>query len=276
MRSKVETQLQTVASKFVGFKSQLKIDIQRYDEFVISPSWSSNDQVYSAHPAGTVLLVYSDTPGYTYGWIGDNFAIHVNWQFSPNAFDNLATAGLTHEFGHVFGGVDEYNLEVDVNPISGSIYRVDPNYMSDPYSFPVWDTWTIGLINKADGHISSQGSEVVSSLPNSFQVLAKTSTGAAVSGAHVKLYPVNWGSRAVTTTAKLEGNTSTDGSWMLPANPFGANTPGFPWNVQTPNFLVETRKGVAVSFSWLSLVDAGTFYFQHTGQAIMPLPVQVG
>lgn len=278
MRTKVETQLYTIASRFVGFKFQLRLDVNIYTEFTSSPSWTTLQQSQVPHPAGTLLLVYSETEGLSGGWDGELRSIHHDFtEPFGGVFDENATRGLTHEFAHVFGAIDEYAIQVAAaqNPVNGTSYFVAPNYMSDPYYYPNWDAYTVGIVNKSNGAITYHGGEVTSSLPVSSKLIAKTAGGTAVGGASVKMYPVGWFTNSVNPTPFYTGLTAADGSWNLPANPFGAGTPGYPWNTRTPTYLIEVTSGGQTGDTWMSLVDAGKFYFEHPS-SIYNLSVTVG
>ncbi len=278
MRTKVETQLYTIAQSFVGFNFQLRLDVNTYTEFTTSPDWTTFQQSKVAPPPGTVLLVYSETNDLPGGWDADVPSIHHDFtEPYGGVFHQNATRGLTHEFAHVFGAIDEYGVEVDgsKNPINGMSYTVTPNYMSNPYFHPIWDTYTVGIVNKSNGVITHGGYEVVASLPLTSKLEAKTAGGQPVVGASIRMYPVGWYSSTVSPTPTYTGTTTADGTWYLPWNPFGAGTSGHPWNTTTPTFLVEVKTATQTGYAWMSIVDAGTHFFQHAGLNY-PINVTVG
>ena len=97
--------------------------------------------------------------------------------------------------------------------------------------------------------------------PPSLRVKGVTGTGAAVRGATVKLYPVEWFSSSVGATPVLKGRTSTTGVLTLPSNPFrpGATAP---WNIGRPDFLVQVvAPNGARGYGWMPLPSVSNAYF---------------
>ncbi|MBP9826915.1 hypothetical protein KBC99_00355 [Candidatus Saccharibacteria bacterium] len=268
----------SLIAKYGGFNATLALANQQFADinshftgftkpprFAITDMYTfSNDpmtQLYEPHPGTDFLLVYSEIPNQRSGWVGFNNSITANWPAaSGGIFATEATNGFVHEFGHSRGGVDLYQLEVPAsgNPIGGGSYAAPESIMTT-YGSYTWDSYTTSIINASRCDVY-QGAPVVNqSLPPTYSV--RTTPGASVS-----IYPVDWNSYRVTSTAVLNGTVATDGTWLLPENPFRPNSVGYPWDMRSPNFLIKASAGGRVGYRWLSLVDAGNWFFAHPGE----------
>ena len=77
-------------------------------------SVAATTEVSLPHPGSDLRLVYEENPADQGGWFGTYQSILHNWTFENEGdFSTNATDGLTHEFGHFRGAVDEYGEQVD-------------------------------------------------------------------------------------------------------------------------------------------------------------------
>ena len=134
--------------------------------------------------------------------------------------------------------------------------------MTYPYGETLWDSYSRGIINASGSTVYSGAPVVTKSLPSTYSVTVKSkSAGKFVSGATVKVYPVEWFSGAVTTTPLLSGKTGVLGKWQLPRNPFAPGSIGKPWDLAYPNFLVTASYQGRSTYRWMTLTDVGNAYF---------------
>lgn len=229
---------------------------------------SDDAEVAATHPGSDLHLVYPSDSCTSGGWWGIYQAIGHCWlsTFDGGPFGSDATDGLVHEFGHFRGAVDEYALAVPSsgNPVNGATFTAPESIMTYPYGVHTWDPYTIGIVNWEGAAADVEPAEASTLFPHTVSVKAVTATRRDARSAPVTLYPVAWFSNGVSATPALTGSTNSQGMLTLPANPFGAGTSGFPWDIVTPNFLVviQTTDGHS-GYGWLNIIDVGVAYLTH-------------
>jgi len=238
------------------------------------------DQVYSfstgvaaeyakPHPKHAYRMVYDGFPAAGGGWFGSYQAIYHSWAVGLNGgtFGSDATDGLTHEFAHARGAIDLYAMAVDAvnNPINGWDYKVTTSsIMNNPYGVSDWDTHTVNIINTNKKTWAPTIDYITKAFPPGFEVLVTDAAGKPQAGVDVALYPVEWHKRTLSAAAAVTGRTDATGRFVLPSNPFGPGQPGNAWDIRYCNFLVEAKRGTAVSYRWLPIDGVQNFYFTNS------------
>lgn len=263
LENDVNSQLATVSSRFSGFAAPILFQANQFYVYSDDPA----TELSVPHPGSDFLLLYSEASGASGGWYGTDQAILHDWPTSMGGvFAAYATDGLTHEFGHSRGAVDLYEESVTAanNPVSATSFNAPTSIMNYPYGVTTWDRYTIGIINHSNTTIY-QGAPVVDASFPPMRVLVKSSSGVAVAGATVSLYPESWGAQIVQTTSVMSGTTSSAGYFSLKSNPFKPGIANEPWNLVAPNFVVKATKNGHIGYGWLPLTTVGAWYFQHPG-----------
>ena len=222
-------------------------------------SGSSMDETSLPHSGFDVRLVINGVPNTGGGgFFGDYKAIHHAWSYDGDfggPFDGYGTDGLAHEFGHYLGAVDLYGIQVNAenNPVNGTAYTAANSMMTYPYGNHVWDQHSIFIIDSQNG--------VPNSFPSVIKVKVTDNYDNPVTGAKIKLYPVNWYSYSVIPVVSDSGTTGMSGEFLFASNPFRAHTSGHHWDVRYANFLVEVSAGTKKAYSWMSIDEVQISYF---------------
>jgi hypothetical protein len=262
-RAKIEQQLASANARFAGFNKPI---VWRINEFFVFTG-GALDQLAVPHPNSDYQLLYSENTALDDGgWKPQSRSIVIRWTpTSGGVFGPYGADSLVHELGHARGAIDMYGLNVNGanNPVNGQSYTPESGFMTYPYGTTNWDGYSTRIINAStnmvynDDHIVRQSISVV-------QVHA-TKNGAPVTGATVELFGSSWYSGSVNSFASQTG-TTTNGTWTAPSNPFEANPAAF-WKLSFPLLLVRVTAGASVGYSWLTLPDAGSWFFTHPGEA---------
>lgn len=264
-RAKVEQQLTEVNTKFAT--SFTKPIIWSMNEFFVFDG-PALDQLIGTPVGSDFRLLYSENTAFDDGgWKPNWRTIVIRWTpQSGGVFGAYGADSLVHELGHARGAVDMYGLTVAGanNPVNGQGYTPEGGFMTYPYGATTWDSYSTRIINASadmvynDDHIVRQSIPVV-------QVRA-TKNGTPVTGATVELYGSSWYSGSVNSFPSSTGVTGTNGTWTVPSNPFEVN-PSTYWQLNYPLLLVRVTAGASVGYSWLTLPDAGNWFFTHPGEA---------
>lgn len=262
LESDVNTQLAQISSRYTGFSANITFKANNFFVFNGNPP----DYLTTPHPNSDFILVY-DEGNDQGGWFGNVQGILHDWPADQGGiFSAYATDGLTHEFGHSRGAIDEYEEAVLAanNPVSGTSFTPPPSTMVYPYGPTIWDPYTVGIIN-ASGSTIYSGAPIVDKAFPEMRIRVKTAAGSNVASAQISLYPVSWTNQTVQTTPVLTGQTGPYGWYVLPSNPFEPGIAGEPWNLAYPNFLIKVTSGTSTKYGWLPVTGVGAWYFQHPG-----------
>jgi hypothetical protein len=216
------------------------------------------------HPGSDLRLVYEENPDDQGGWFGSYQAILHNWTFQNEGdFSTNATEGLTHEFGHFRGAVDEYGEEVAaaLNPVNGTAFTAPMGIMNHPYGVHTWSIYSKDILRASAATVYSGAPIVDRSFPTALRVRVLNARLQPVLGAKVALFGVGWFSNSVTSTPVMQGTTTAIGYFQLPRNPFSPGSMGMPWNLAYANFLVRMTYGTTVKYMWMPLTTVGAAYF---------------
>jgi hypothetical protein len=193
--------------------------------------------------------------------IGSN-AVLLAW--SPMDGDPFAfwpTNILIHEFGHTRGAIDEYSWWVPSqnNPVNGAEYPLDSTIMGSTQHPHLWDQHSINLINLAADSVLTSPAYLAALFPDTIGVRVVGSDGAPLSGAEVRLYPVEFYGFHVSSTPSQQRYTGADGRVVLDPNPFG---PCDCWNgSEFASFLVTASLAGKTAFSWMPVDDVENAHF---------------
>ena len=265
VRRLAEAQIDTIDERF----NQPEVFAGTFD-FVLAELYvfegPVGQELFRAHPHHDYRVVFDGFPTAGGGWFGSHRAIHHSWSTALHGgtFGAVATDGLVHEFGHARGAIDVYALDVNAesNPVSGQAYRqADASIMNYPYGVRSWDRHSVNIINRNGGTVELPISYITRSFPSAFTVRVVDKNGGPVADAGIELYPVEWFSLTVSAQRIMQGTTSADGTWTMPSNPFGPDTPGRPWDIRYPILLVHVTAGAATGNSWLPLTDVQNSFF---------------
>jgi hypothetical protein len=260
----VNGQLATVSGRFSGSSEPVNFTANEFHVYTDDP----NAELTTAHPNSNFQVVYTEAGALSGGWYGNYQSILLDWPAaSGGAFAPYATDGLTHEFGHSRGAIDEYRESVTPadNPVSGQGYNAPVSIMTYPYNVTTWDPYSQGIINASGGNVYQDAPVVDGAFPK-MRVKVVNAAGKVVSGSTVTLYPVSWDSAAVQTTPAARGTTGRYGYFALSTNPFQPGVANQPWNLSAPNFVVKATKNGHTGYGWLPITEVGAWYFQHPGQ----------
>ena len=278
VRQRVETQIDTVNKRFnepAVFAGTFAFTVVHVYVFDGDPG----TEVARPHPDQDYLVVFNGFPSSGGGWFGVYQAIHHAWPTGSDGgpFGDTATDALAHELGHARGAIDTYALGVNAanNPVSGEGYDPETSIMKYPYGIRVWDRHSVNIINRNATTANPPISYITHPFPSEFVVRVVNQNGSPIGAAEVQLHPVEWFSFTVSGPPVLRGTTGADGTLRLPSNPFGPDTPGRPWDIRYPNFLVQARAGPASATAWLPLTDVQNSYFSG-GVALFTVELQVG
>ena len=263
VEQQVNSQLATVSGRFNTMNEPVNFTANEFNVYTDDPY----TELSATHPNSNFQLVYTEAGALSGGWYGNYQSIMLDWpQTSGGVFAPYATDGLTHEFGHSRGAVDEYRESVAAanNPVSGQAFNAPTSYMTYPYGVTTWDPYTVGIINGSAGNLY-QGAPVVDASFPKMRVKVVNANGKIVSGSTVTLYPVTWDSDMVQTSATTSGKTGANGYYALASNPFQPGIANQPWNLSAPNFVVKATKNGHTGYGWLPLTSVGAWYFQHPG-----------
>jgi len=244
------------------FNGRLKFEVTRSYYFSGDPG----SELQTAHPEGDYLVVYDGFPPSGGGWHAEVMGIHHYWGVgdSGGTFGSAATHGLAHEFGHARGAVDLYKLRVDgaLNPINGVPFRPARSIMNEAYGVDVWDDHSVNLINKTADQVALPSTYLTEEFPARLELQVTDRAGRLKHDAEVKLYPIEWGSAAVTAAPLLTGRTDAAGIYALPRNPFGPGS-SKEFGIEYPNFLVTATSGSATGYIWLPMYEVQNFAFAN-------------
>jgi hypothetical protein len=227
-------------------------------------SVAATTEVSLPHPGSDLRLVYEENPADQGGWFGNYQGILHNWTFENEGdFSTNATDGLTHEFGHFRGAVDEYGQGVAAasNPVNGAAFTAPVGIMSYPYGVHTWSIYSKDVIRASAATVHSGAPIVDRSFPTALRVRVLNARQKPVRGAKVALFGVAWYSNSVTSTPVMQGMTTAIGYFQMPRNPFASRSLGMPWNLAYANFLVRMTYGNTVKYFWMPLTTVGAAYF---------------
>jgi len=227
-------------------------------------SVAATTEVSLPHPGSDLRLVYEENPADQGGWFGTYQSILHNWTFENEGdFSTNATDGLTHEFGHFRGAVDEYGEQVAAasNPVNGTMFTAPVGIMNNPYGVHTWSIYSEDIIRASAAKVYSGAPIVDESFPAALRVRVLNARLKPVLGAKVALFGVTWFSNSVTSTPVMQGKTAAIGYFQMPRNPFAPRSVGKPWNLAYANFLVRVTYGKTVKYLWMPLTTVGAAYF---------------
>jgi hypothetical protein len=240
-------------------------------QFVVSAVYEFNDspvaEIVASHPDYDFKVVYDGFSSQSDQWFGQYLGILHSWPVTIQGgiFGTNATDGLVHEFGHSRGAIDLYGLAVDRydNEVNGQAYNPPNSIMTYPYGNLCWDEYSQHLINGNADVVDPPPSYLTAAFPISMGVKAVDANGVGFPNAKVRLYPVEWFQSSVLHEPILSGSTGPEGDFEFPANPFGPESYGNPWDIQCPNFLVSAQVGRFTAYGWLPLCDVQNAYFDN-------------
>jgi len=199
------------------------------------------------------------------GWFGSHHQTighdrgHVPGKIS-DPFDEQATDGIIHEFGHARGLIDLYAAAVDPsrNPINGMRFQPVTCIMNYPYGVRHWSKYAVNILNLTKDKIVNVDEVIANLLPQKINIVVKDWHDKSVSGADVRVYPVVWYSYSVGSEPVWTGKTSDDGIYTFPDIPFiRQRAYGFKYC----NLLVEVAYGDRKSYGWMPLYLVQNAFF---------------
>jgi hypothetical protein len=261
-KAKVQQQLTYANSRFAGFTKPITWQLNEFFVF----TGGALDQLNTPVSSDYQLLYSENTAFDDGGWKPQSRTVVIRWTAAMGGvFGAYGADSLVHELGHARGAIDMYGLIINGanNPISGQSYTPEAGIMTYPYGVATWDSYSTRIINASADTVYNDDRVVRSSIPT-VKVLT-TKNGAPVNGATVELFGASWFTNSVNGYPSQTG-TTTNGTWTIPSNPFDPNPYAF-WQLSYGLLLVKVTSGSSVGYAWLTLPDAGNWYFTHPGVA---------
>lgn len=261
-KTKVQQQLTYANSRFAGFTKPIVWSMNEFFTF----TGGALDQLNTPVSSNYQLLYSENTAFDDGGWKPQTKSIVIRWTpMSGGVFGPYGGDSLVHELGHARGAIDMYGLNVNGanNPVNGQGYAPEGGFMTYPYGATAFDSYSTNIINESARTVYNDDRIVRNSIPTVKVFAAKN--GMPVNGAKVELFGSSWFSGSVNGFSSQTG-TTTNGTWTIPSNPFETNSWAY-WQLSYPLLLVRVTSGASVSYAWLTLPDAGNWYFTHPGEA---------
>lgn len=262
IRTKVEQQVAYANSRYAGFAKPIKWHINEFYVF----TGAALDQLSTPYYSDYQLLYSENTAFDDGGWKPQTKSIVIRWTpMSGGVFGPYGGDSLVHELGHTRGAIDMYGLNVHGanNPVNGQGYVPEGGFMTYPYGAASFDAYSMNIINASNDEVYNDDHVVRQSIPT--VKVRVTKNGSPVNGAKVELFGSSWFSGSVNGFAGQTGST-TNGVWTIPSNPFEVNSSEY-WQLSYPLLLVRVTSGASASYGWLTLPDAGNWFFSHPGEA---------
>lgn len=205
-------------------------------------------------------VIYDDAPTTPGGWYNSSRTIYHAWastQFG-GTFGISATESLVKLVGLSRGGFDLIAQQVtpSKNPISSQGFTSGNSVMNSPYGLSNMDTYNQMLLLRNGGTSGANISYALdNTFPDSIIVKATDSTGTALNGALLRLYPVATASDEVGSQFVYSDSSRSGGSFIIPAGVYGLGDPGNAYKLTRTNLLGELSYGTARKFFWMPISD---------------------
>lgn len=222
---------------------------------------SSRIEIDKPHPYHDYLVImdgYRNYPDEGHGgWFGSHHQTighdrgHVPGEIS-DPFDETATDGIIHEFGHARGIIDLYAANVDAkkNPINGQAFNGIDCIMNYCYGVRHWSSYAVNILNLTKDKSVNVDDVIANLFPAKISVSVKDWRDKPVKDARIKAYPVSWYSYAVQEIPAWEGTTTSKGVYTFTGIPY---MPQRAYGFKYINFLIEAEHDGIKTYGWMPL-----------------------
>lgn len=289
--AKVAHQFDVVNQRFNDPDNHLALHYNFHVNALSEFKGSCREALAQPHPKSTFLLAEVDKcPKAVFGARTDA-AFFLNEQavldahhvgtLKEKAFASDEGEVLTHEFGHSRGAVDEYNIIAPKgrNSITNTSYFPPTSIMNDQFLTHLFDPYSQHVINAQGNALRFHETEAVAAriLPSHVQVRVLLDGQPLTAAATVRLWPVGWGEREVSSEPSVVKVTDAQGVADL-GNVFGRTTElSPPWDITTPLLLATVVHQGHLASGWLSIIDAtNAVYGQPDQTYVLTLNVSSG
>lgn len=223
----------------------------------------STEEVYKPHPDHDYLVVidgYKSRPEEVGGgWYGSDIltVYHArthNDRFN-DPFNQNATDGIIHEFGHGRGVPDIYAMKVDAdkNPIAPIGCYGTRCMMDYPYGETLWSDYAVNMINLSEDKMVEIDNLVAEMCPDKLLFSVTEPDGSPAAGAELTFYPVGWYSYSVSPDAVYSAKTGPDGKVCFASEK--VFPPNEEFGLKYPNAFVKASYKGMVAYGWLPLYE---------------------
>lgn len=230
---------------------------------------SSHVEIMKPHPFHDYLVImdgYRNYPDEGHGgWFGSHHQTighdrgHIPGQIS-DPFDQTATDGIIHEFGHARGIIDLYAANVDAarNPVNGMAFNGVDCIMNYCYGVRHWSSYAVNILNLTADKIVNVDDVIANLFPGKINIVVKDWQGKPVKDARIKAYPVSWYSYAVGAEPVWEGSSGAKGIYTFPEIPYMRQKA---YGFKYINFLIEAEYEGIKAYSWMPLYNVQNAFF---------------
>lgn len=233
----------------------------QYD-FVIDSAYQFSSglatQLSSAPSARFDLkIIYDAAPTGNGGFYNSSRTIYHAWDNASfgGIMGDFATQSLYKTVGLSRGGfnLSAENTSAYRNTISNEAYATSNSIFSSPYGTTSVDSYNQLLLQSRANVTGANMNLALDQLfPDSILVKTVDSTGAKLSGAQVRLYPIATASDSVASQYVFSDSTK-NGASAIPAGIYGLGDASNDYRITRSNFLAEVSYGTARKFAWLPI-----------------------
>lgn len=224
-------------------------------------------------------MVYDDAPTTGGGFYASSRTVYHAWssQSFGGPFGSFADQGLNKTVGLSRGAFDLSTQTVSAakNPVNNTTYIDPSSIFGNPFGVTTVDTFNQKLL-QSKGLLTGTNMNLAldSNFPDSIALKVVDSTGAKLSGARIRLYPVASSSDSVASQYVFEDSTR-GGSSIIPAGIYGLGDASNVYKLTRSNLLAEVSYGTAQKFTWLpiSSVQLAKMNGQSKYETTVQLPV---